>query len=238
MRLTPFAAIALLSREAATLAPPRQNSEMMRFSCSQLAIERIDPLVSPGLTPSPHLHQIGGGNSFNASMPAGEFDPVTRSTCTTCTFAEDFSNYWTANLYFRARNGSFKRVPQLANTGLKADGGITVYYIPPYDGKSRVTAPKPVSLSMFYYVLRSNIIRRVSACSSVTQVYGQAKLSNANSAIVASAQLNNAHLEEHLAQVTTPLHFLPGFVRAEFVLQSHSPRKQIVCAQFEANTNN
>ena len=33
------------------------------------------------------------------------------ATCTSCTFSEDFSNYWTAVLYFRARNGTFKRVP-------------------------------------------------------------------------------------------------------------------------------
>ena len=66
------------------------------------------------------------------------------ATCTTCTFAEDFSNYWTAVMYFRARNGTFKRVPIIANKFLEqANGGITVYYIPPYDGKTKVTAFKP-----------------------------------------------------------------------------------------------
>jgi hypothetical protein len=130
-------AVALLSQHATA-------QQMLRFSCSRLTIERLDPLVSPGETPSPHTHQVGGGNSFNASMPPGTYDPVERSTCTSCTFAEDFSNYWTANLYFRARNGTLKRVPQMANMGLKADGGLTVYYIPPYDGKSKVTAFKPV----------------------------------------------------------------------------------------------
>ncbi|KAI0977430.1 hypothetical protein F4678DRAFT_468602 [Xylaria arbuscula] len=116
---------------------------MLRFSCSRLTIERLDPLVSPGETQSPHTHQVGGGDSFRASMPAAGYDPVENSNCTSCTFAEDFSNYWTANLYFRARNGTLKRVPQMVNMGLKADGGITVYYIPPYDGKSNVTAFKP-----------------------------------------------------------------------------------------------
>ncbi|KAI1351776.1 hypothetical protein F5Y01DRAFT_304492 [Xylaria sp. FL0043] len=116
---------------------------MLRFSCSRLTIERLDPLVSPGEIQSPHTHQVGGGNSFRASMPPEVFDPVENSTCTSCTFSEDFSNYWTANLYFRARNGTLKRVPQMVNMGLKADGGITVYYIPPYDGKSKVTAFKP-----------------------------------------------------------------------------------------------
>lgn len=73
----------------------------------------------------------------------GVHDPPTLSTCTTCTFSEDFSNYWTAVLYFQARNGSYKRVPQMANEYLTQNGGLTVYYIPPYDGVSTVTAFKP-----------------------------------------------------------------------------------------------
>ncbi|KAI0427442.1 hypothetical protein F5Y09DRAFT_350501 [Xylaria sp. FL1042] len=135
--LKPFAALAALLADVVTA------QQMLRFSCSRLTIERLDPLVSPGQIQSPHTHQVGGGNSFRASMPAEGFDPVENSTCTSCTFSEDFSNYWTANLYFRARNGTLKRVPQMVNMGLKADGGITVYYIPPYDGKSKVTAFKP-----------------------------------------------------------------------------------------------
>jgi hypothetical protein len=49
--------------------------------------------------------------------------------CTTYTFTEDFSNYWTAVLYFKARNGAFKRVPQKGNVGFTtANGrGQTVY---------------------------------------------------------------------------------------------------------------
>jgi len=116
---------------------------MMRFQCSQLVIDRLDPLVNPGSVPSPHLHQIVGGNSFNASMDPATHDLPTASTCTTCTFTEDFSNYWTAVLYFRARNGTFKRVPQLPNQGLRGNGGITVYYIPSSDASTKVTAFKP-----------------------------------------------------------------------------------------------
>jgi hypothetical protein len=41
---------------------------MLRFGCSQLTVERADPLVNPGLAPSPHTHQIIGGNSFNLSV--------------------------------------------------------------------------------------------------------------------------------------------------------------------------
>ena len=116
---------------------------MLRFQCSQLVVERLDPLVNPGLAPSPHLHQIVGGNSFNASMDPRTHDLPAASTCTSCTFSEDFSNYWTAVLFFRARNGSFKRVPQMPSEGLRGNGGITVYYIPGSDVKSKVTAFKP-----------------------------------------------------------------------------------------------
>ncbi|KAF2437444.1 hypothetical protein P171DRAFT_425418 [Karstenula rhodostoma CBS 690.94] len=113
---------------------------MMRFECSQLVHDRIDPLVNPGLTPSPHLHQIVGGNSFNATLA---HDLPALSTCTSCTFSEDFSNYWTAVLFFRARNGTFHRVPQAPSEGLKGDGGITVYYIPDAKNTTAVTAFRP-----------------------------------------------------------------------------------------------
>ncbi|KAK4168251.1 hypothetical protein QBC43DRAFT_360058 [Cladorrhinum sp. PSN259] len=116
---------------------------MMRFQCSQLVVERLDPLVNPGVAPSPHLHQIVGGNSFNLSMDPLTHDLPTKSSCTSCTFSEDFSNYWTAVMYFRARNGSFTRVQQLPNEGLKGNGGITIYYIAPSDKKAVVTAFKP-----------------------------------------------------------------------------------------------
>ncbi len=72
------------------------------------------------------------------------------STCTSCSYAEDFSNYWTASLYFRAENGSFKMVPQMTNfVGLDGErhpqgGGITVYYMTAYGGSAKTTAFPPV----------------------------------------------------------------------------------------------
>lgn len=119
--------------------------ELMRFGCSQLVIDQIDPLVEPGNVPSAHMHQVVGGNSFNASMLPSSLDPSKASSCTSCTYSEDFSNYWTANLYFKARNGTFKRVPQVTNLGLGVQAGITVYYIRGYQSQARVTAFKPVS---------------------------------------------------------------------------------------------
>jgi len=119
------------------------RAPMLRFQCSQLVVDRLDPLVNPGIIPSSHLHQIVGGNSFNASMDPATHDLPTVSTCTTCTFAEDFSNYWTAVLYFRARNGTYKRVSQFPSQGLKGNAGLTAYYIPDTNNKLKVTAFKP-----------------------------------------------------------------------------------------------
>ena len=74
-------------------------------------------------------------------------DIAKQATCTTCHFDQDLSNYWTANLYFRARNGSYRRVPQIANQFNEGDNaGITVYYTSP--DKNATTAFKPVSLPL------------------------------------------------------------------------------------------
>jgi len=45
---------------------------MLRFGCSQIVIDRIDPLVNPDQLPSPHMHQVVGGNAFNTSMPSAD----------------------------------------------------------------------------------------------------------------------------------------------------------------------
>jgi hypothetical protein len=52
-------------------------------------------------------------------------------------------------VYFKARNGTYKRVPQIPNRDLfndkytgKTTGGFVVYYVSP--GKGKVTAFKPV----------------------------------------------------------------------------------------------
>ncbi|OTB07578.1 hypothetical protein M426DRAFT_8576 [Hypoxylon sp. CI-4A] len=105
----------------------------LRFGCSSVSIQRIDPLVEPGQVPSAHVHQIVGGNAFQPNM---EGDIGEQGTCTTCAYTEDFSNYWTAVMYFKHENGSYKRVPQYANAQLGYEGhdapdikgGMTIYY--------------------------------------------------------------------------------------------------------------
>ncbi|KAH3943511.1 hypothetical protein HBI56_109630 [Parastagonospora nodorum] len=119
---------------------------MLRFGCAQAVIDRIDPLVNPGQAPSPHMHQVVGGNAFNISMASTDVSKL--ASCTTCGYSEDLSNYWTANVYFKARNGTYKRVPQIPNRDLfndkytgKTTGGFVVYYVSP--GKGKTTAFKP-----------------------------------------------------------------------------------------------
>lgn len=71
-------------------------------------------------------------------------DPAELSNCTTSTFTDDFSNYWTAVMYFRSRNGTYKRVKQLGALFHEEarDGGITIYYLPPPVDYSNIVAFK------------------------------------------------------------------------------------------------
>ncbi|KAH8896038.1 hypothetical protein GQ53DRAFT_641040 [Thozetella sp. PMI_491] len=141
-----------LAIASALLAQDAFAQNMLRFGCSQLVIERTDPIVNPGMNPSAHTHQVVGGNSFNITMDPSNLDPPKASTCTSCTYAEDFSNYWTASMYFKSpENGSYRLVPQMANfrypgssEKLQQDGGITVYYMQPFGGgSSKTTSFKP-----------------------------------------------------------------------------------------------
>ncbi|KAF2748766.1 hypothetical protein M011DRAFT_457477 [Sporormia fimetaria CBS 119925] len=127
---------------AALIAP---SQAALRFGCSTLSIQRLDPLVEPGHVPSAHVHQIVGGNAFNATMTG---DIGEKGTCTTCTFTEDFSNYWTADMFFKHENGSYKKVPIMQNTALPNGiiGGMTIYYTQKdfnSNGNQKITAFPP-----------------------------------------------------------------------------------------------
>ncbi|GAB1319985.1 NAD(P)-binding Rossmann-fold containing protein [Madurella fahalii] len=102
----------------------------LRFGCSSLTIQRVDPIVEPGKAPSAHVHHIVGGNAFNHTME-GDIGASPKATCTTCEMSEDFSNYWTAAMYFKhPKNGSYHLVPVVNNAALAPGtrGGMTVYY--------------------------------------------------------------------------------------------------------------
>ncbi|EFI26723.1 hypothetical protein CC1G_15646 [Coprinopsis cinerea okayama7 len=94
-------------------------------------------------------------NAFDISMDPS-LDLPKLSTCTTCTFTEDLSNYWTAVVYFRHKNGTFERVHQIPEELVgPANGGMTLYYIQP-PGASKVTAfPKGFRMIVGDPLLRS-----------------------------------------------------------------------------------
>lgn len=80
---------------------------------------RLDPVVQPGTT-STHLHNIVGGNRFNATYDSAF---LLSSTCTTSPITADKSNYWQPAMYFMNKTTnpiSFTRVPS----------GYNIYYIP------------------------------------------------------------------------------------------------------------
>jgi len=79
-------------------------------------------------------------NSFNVTMDfQGGHDLVKLSTCTTCQFKEDLSNYWTAVLFFQAKNGSFMKVPQVTQQGMNGiKGGMVRTPNPP---RNRASPP-------------------------------------------------------------------------------------------------
>lgn len=127
-------------------------------------------------------------------MPSTDIAEI--ATCTTCSYDDDRSNYWTSNLFFRARNGSFKRVPQAPNryvrgnwkTGCKfsdtgrllfddhfttkTKGGLVVYYVSPGKGKVKSFLPVRAVLSRVVdadlVVLTVMFRGRASACSQAT----------------------------------------------------------------------
>jgi hypothetical protein len=76
----------------AALAQNVAAQNMLRFACSQLVVERTDPLVNPGMKYTPHLHQIVGGDAFNVTMDPTN-DLAQTSKCTSCSFVQDKSNY-------------------------------------------------------------------------------------------------------------------------------------------------
>ncbi|KAF2110505.1 hypothetical protein BDV96DRAFT_667542 [Lophiotrema nucula] len=183
-----------LAAAAALFANNVAAQQMLRFACSQLVVERTDPLVNPGMKYTPHLHQIVGGNSFNVTMDPSA-DPAQKSTCTSCSFVQDKSNYWTAVMFFKHKNGSYIRVPQVGNGGpqgkLINKGGLDVYYIP----SGKVTAFQKgfrmlagvASNTDANKVAKSNICHRCWTSTSEATFVGGAPCSGSDTVEIPSA---------------------------------------------------
>jgi hypothetical protein len=116
------------------------------------------------------VHNLPAFRGLQVSNP---LKPDLRSTYIT------FSNYWTAALFFRARNGTFKRVPQKGNVGFEGQkGGMTVYYMQnglgDYQQKSKVSAFKPVR-STLYFVEITGDLQTIGLSNVDRQPYGWLK---------------------------------------------------------------
>jgi hypothetical protein len=66
----------LLTAVANAYVSKRQYAGMnhLRFGCSQITIERLDPLVNPGQFPTPHMHQV-------CDLANGVFNLLTLEGC-------------------------------------------------------------------------------------------------------------------------------------------------------------
>jgi hypothetical protein len=64
----------MISKAIIGLAFATLTNAIARFQCSQLVMDRLDPLVAPGTAPTQHIHQIVGGVDITFSYLLGTFD--------------------------------------------------------------------------------------------------------------------------------------------------------------------
>lgn len=93
-----------------------QADAFWRLSCGRIQMGRIDPIITPNGVAG-HSHTISGPINFNISST---YDSLQAAYCTSCSIQADKSAYWSPQLYYRYRNGSFTDVP---------NGGTVIYYL-------------------------------------------------------------------------------------------------------------
>ena len=93
-----------------------QTEAFWRLSCGRIQLGRVDPIINPGAIAG-HAHIVSGPVNFNTTST---FDSYQSAYCTSCGIQDDKSAYWTPQLYYRFRNGTFIDVPT---------GGTVIYYL-------------------------------------------------------------------------------------------------------------
>jgi len=103
---------------AVALAASSPAYAWWRVACTTpLVSERVDPVISPGVVPSNHVHTIHGASNFATNS---SFTTLRSSKCTSCEVNQDLSNYWFPKLYFHdPATGLFEEV---------SNGGLLIYY--------------------------------------------------------------------------------------------------------------
>ncbi|WVQ69042.1 uncharacterized protein L199_007254 [Kwoniella botswanensis] len=89
-----------------TMIQAAYNSLLFTEDFFPLINSRLDPIVNPGKV-SGHVHHVVGGSAFSASM---DYASARQSKCTSSNLNCDLSNYWTPQLYYKWRNGSYTAV--------------------------------------------------------------------------------------------------------------------------------
>ena len=107
MLLTTELVLASLALSVSAVKTGRTFAVNHFFGNGNLVTERLDPIVSPGVT-SGHVHMVQGGSNFAMTMSDSAAQD---STCTSSLVKADKSNYWVPSLYFQDPvNGSFVSV--------------------------------------------------------------------------------------------------------------------------------
>lgn len=112
---------------------------------NRLVVERVDPIMSLNQVAG-HVHTINGGSNFS---PTATHTDLRNSVCSSCMVKEDMSVYWTPNLYFAHKDGSFQSVTQT--------GGSLIYYLFRFNAldKNKVVQAFPAGLKMVSQILFS-----------------------------------------------------------------------------------
>ncbi|CAI4213893.1 unnamed protein product [Parascedosporium putredinis] len=138
---------ALLAQDALAQTGSARGASFLRFGCSQLVVERTDPLVNPGSLPAPHMHQIVGDGPY-------DYRPSENIQVYLLQDERGLQQLLDClHLLPIPENGTFKRVPQMANgrlngTLLEQDGGLTIYYMQPFSGSNMKTTAFPAGFRM------------------------------------------------------------------------------------------
>ncbi|KAF7351502.1 WSC domain protein [Mycena sanguinolenta] len=121
-----------------------------RVACTDpLVQERLDPIISPGVVPSQHVHTIHGASNFG---PNYTYNSLRASSCTNCEVEQDLSNYWFPKLYFQD--------PQTKLFEPVDNGGLLVYYQNRGDGDVSNGGPGLKAFPPGFKMITGNPARR------------------------------------------------------------------------------
>ncbi|KAL9632257.1 MAG: hypothetical protein Q9164_005430 [Protoblastenia rupestris] len=134
-----------------TIAQQYVNSFFVLSASGNPLSARLDPIVAPDTTPSNHVHEIFGGDTFSANW---DYENAQSSTCNNIGPKVDHSNYWFPALYFHGADDSYTKVPP----------GLAIYY--KFD--TRDNGPRTMFPDGFKMIAGNAMLRHNNTATSVT----------------------------------------------------------------------